>query len=143
MTRRVPPRVSALKKCMGLFPDNYNASDPTYAPATFLGESAAAPEGISLGSPPSPFDLFAALDRSTTTGWISENRVVAMSVLFFLIVYFIISRARSPMRKLPPQPRHIPILGNLSQMRDKKWLFSRELKEQFGEYGDSTECSTE
>ena len=124
---------------MGLFPDNYNAPNPTssYAPSTSLDESAEASEGIPPGPPPS-LNILAALGgpNASITGGISENRVAAMSVLFCLLAFFIISHARSPMRKLPPQPRRNPVVGNLSQMRDKKWLFSRELKEQFGEYED-------
>jgi len=116
---------------MGLFTDNYNASSSIYAPPASLDESAVASEGI-------PLNILTALGGSnaTITRGLSENRVAAMSVLFCLLVFLVISHARSPMRKLPPQPRRNPVVGNLSQMRDKKWLFSRELKEQFGEYED-------
>ena len=133
MAHSVPPRVDALKKCMGLFPDNgYNALTPTHAPPTSFVENAKASEVIPPGPPPS-LSILALLDGSNAS--ITENRVAAMSLLFCLLAFFIISRARSPMRKLPPQPRRKPVVGNLSQMSDKKWLFSRELKEQYGEYG--------
>jgi hypothetical protein len=137
MTHRVPPRVDTLKRCMGLFHGNYNTLSPTYVPPTSLDESAVASEGLPPG-PPSSLNILTALDGSNAsiTGVISENRVAAMSVLLCLLVFFITSHARSPMRKLPPQPRRKPVIGNLSQMSDKKWLFSRESKEQFGEYED-------
>ena len=78
----------------------------------------------------------AALGHSDTsiTGGINETTMIVMSVLCCLLLSFIISHARSPKRELPPCPRRAPIIGNLSQLADKKWLFSRECKEQFGEY---------
>jgi hypothetical protein len=136
MTLRVPSRVDTLKKWMGIFPIDYEASESTYTPARPLGGGTTPSEQVPLGSPPSPFNLLAALggsNASITTG-ISESRVVATSALFCLLLYLIISYARSPMRKLPPQPPRAPIVGNLSQMTDKKWLFSRELKEQYSKY---------
>ena len=114
MTHRIPPLIDALEKYMGWF-SVANEPESAYAPAGPLGGTAA-PEGIHLGfsrftSPP-PLDFF----------------------LFCLVSFIAISYARSPKRKLPPHPRRTPIIGNLSQMTDKKWLFSRECKDQFGGY---------
>ena len=112
MTYRVPPLIDALKKYTGWFP-GYGL-ESAYAPAGLSGGSAApagTPLGFSRFASPRPLDLF----------------------LFCLFVFTAISYASSPKRKLPPHPRRTPIIGNLSQMTDKKWLFSRECKEQFGE----------
>jgi hypothetical protein len=121
---------------MGMFSIDYEASESAYTPARPLDGGPALSEQVYLGYPPSPLNLLAALSRSNTsiTTGISESRVVATSALFCLLLYLIISYARSPMRKLPPHPPRAPIVGNLSQMTDKKWLFSRELKAQYGEY---------
>jgi hypothetical protein len=119
-----------------MFSIDYEASESAYTPARPLDGGPAPSEQVYLGSPPSLFNLLAALggsNASITTG-ISESRVIATSALFCLLLYLIISYARSPMRKLPPHPPRAPIVGNLSQMTDKKWLFSRELKEQYSEY---------
>jgi len=98
---------------MGLFLVDYNALESAYTPAIYLGGGAAPPEGLPLGSHPSPLNFLAALSGSNASisGGISESGLVAMSALFCLLIFFIISHARSPMRKLPPQPRRTPILA--------------------------------
>jgi hypothetical protein len=134
--RPLPPRVDALKKCMGLFPVDHDAPESAYTPAIYFGGGAAPSEVLPLGSIPSPLNFLAALSGSKAliTGGISESGLVAMSALFCILIFFIISHARSPMRKLPPHPQRTPIVGNLPQITDKKWLFSRESKEKYGEY---------
>jgi hypothetical protein len=147
MAHRVglPPRVDALKKCMGLFPFDYNAPESAYTPAIHLGGGAASSDGSPLGSHPSPITFLGPLSGSNAsiTGEISESGLVAMSASFCLLIFIIISYARSPMRKLPPHPWRTPIVGNLPQITDKKWLFSRELKEQYGEYREVVHMNTD
>jgi hypothetical protein len=113
MTYRIPPLIDAFKKFMGWFPVAYKPVS-AYEPAGPFGGSAT-PGGILLGfsrlASPLLLDLF----------------------LFCLFVFIVISYARRPKQGLPPHPRRTPIIGNLSQMTDKKWLFSRECKEQFSE----------
>ena len=77
---------------------------------TSLGGNAAAPlGGMPLSSPSSIRNLLAALGGPNVS--ITEGRVVVTSAFFCLLIFFIISYARSPMRKLPPQPRRTPILA--------------------------------
>ena len=93
-----------------------NEPGSTYAFAGPLSRRNAAPGRILLGF--SPFASPQLLDL----------------FLFCLFVLVVISYARSPKRNLCPHPRRTPMIGNLSQMTDKKWLFPQECKDQFGEF---------
>lgn len=141
---RLPPRVDALKQCMGLFPIDYDDPESAYTPAIYSGAGVAPSDGLPLGSHPSPLNVLVALGGSNAsfTGGISDSKL-ATSALFCLLMFFIISHARSPMRKLPPHPRRTPIVGNLPQITDKRWLFSRESKEQYGEYRKVVRMNTD
>ena len=111
MAYGIPPRVNALKKCMGWFPGANNAS--VYAPAVQWEGITAAREGVA------PLVTLSSLLKS---------------ILFCLLVTFITSYARGSRKMLPPHPRRLPIIGNLFQLADKRWLSSRDCKERFGEY---------
>ncbi|KAF8490143.1 cytochrome P450 [Russula emetica] len=110
MAHGVPPRVNALKKCMGWFPGANSAT--AYAPAVLWDGVPAAREGVAplvtLSSP-------------------------LKGILFCLLVTFVVSYARSSRKMLPPHPRRLPIIGNLFKLADKRWLSSRDCKERFGE----------
>jgi hypothetical protein len=143
MIDHVHPRVNALKKCLGWFPVDYDVpqSVHTSISARRFGGNAQPGTEITLDSllhlgtlsPPNSLSPLGEPDASITRRKYKSS-IVVMSVLCCLLLSFIISHARSPKWKLPPHPRRIPIIGNLSQLADKKWLFSRECKEQFGEY---------
>ncbi|KAI0288612.1 cytochrome P450 [Multifurca ochricompacta] len=62
-----------------------------------------------------------------------KDRTLVTGVLLILIFAFITSYLTSPWRKLPPSPPRIPIVGNMSQLKNKKWLFSSDCKGRFSE----------
>ena len=55
---------------------------------------------------------------------------VGLCVVLFAIVVFV-RYSRSPMRSVPPGPRGLPILGNVIQLQDKKWMLGRDCKHAF------------
>ena len=55
-----------------------------------------------------------------------------LSILLLRLWY--LRYARSPWRKLPPGPRGLPMLGNIKELNDKRWLKSPECKETYGMY---------
>jgi hypothetical protein len=71
--------------------------------------------------------------RAPIIDTIWDFRTITAGTLLGLLTILIAHYIRSPWRKLPPSPRRLPILGNSLQLTDKKWLFSRDCKERFGE----------
>ena len=91
---------------MGWFPETYNAS--AYVPTVPWNGVTAARKGAGL-------------------------LTLSKALLFCLLVTLIIYTRRSG-QGLPPHPRRLPIIGNLFQVADKRWLSSRDCKERFSEY---------
>jgi hypothetical protein len=115
--------MSILNKCMDLFRDAVDTL--MYALVMPTGRALSAADVVAPKFMPS-LSLRAPIMKSI-------RDATAAGALLGLLTIFIIRYIRSPWRKLPPGPRGLPILGNALQFMDKKWLFSRDCKERFGE----------
>ena len=117
MASGAPPKVNALKKCSGWFPGVHNTSIQAFPPAVSLDGGTVVVKGV---------------DPKFSSSITLSSPL--QGILFCLLVTLIVSFARRSRQKLPPQPRRLPILGNFFQMANRKWLYSQECKERFGEY---------
>jgi hypothetical protein len=117
MAYSVPPQVAALKKCMGWFHGLKVHNVSAYAPGVLSIGGTAVGEGVAPNSLP-----------------LSNLPLPLKVISFCFLVAFIISYTRSSRQRLPPQPRGLPVIGNFFQFADRRWLFSRDCKERFGEH---------
>ena len=115
MAYDVPPTVNAFRKCTGWFTGANDAS--AHAPAV-------------------PFDGRTAVMESVAPNSLPLVTLLSplRAILFCLLVTLIAAYARRSWQRLPPQPNRLPIIGNFFRLTDKRWLFSRDCKERFGEY---------
>ncbi|KAI0294623.1 cytochrome P450 [Multifurca ochricompacta] len=84
-------------------------------------------------APNSLFSAISSVSKLPVLETFLKDRTLVTGLLLTLILVFITSYLKSPWRKLPPGPPRIPILGNMSQLRNMKWLFSTDCKGRFSE----------
>jgi len=65
-------------------------------------------------------------------GWLNVPGPTLLPFLISLCGLCYLHYTRSPWRKLPPGPRGIPLLGNIGQLNDKRWLTSLKCKKAYG-----------
>ena len=66
--------------------------------------------------------LFAAL---------SQLLAPRLGLTLCFIVILAARYATSPWRKVPPGPKGLPVLGNVLQLKDKRWMFEKGCKRNF------------
>jgi hypothetical protein len=115
MAYSVPPRINSLKEFTDWFLGVYNAA--VYAPAVPLRGGTVEKDDVAS----SPLSLL-------------TFPLPLKGILFGFLVIFVISYARSSRKRLPPQPRPLPIFGNFFHLTNRRWLYSRDCKERFSEY---------
>ncbi|KAI0294613.1 cytochrome P450 [Multifurca ochricompacta] len=90
--------------------------------------------GYASASAPNPvFSAISSVFKLPVLDIFSKDRTLVTGLLLTLILVFITSYLKSPWRKLPPSPPRIPIIGNMSQLKNVKWLFSNDCKGRFNE----------
>jgi len=55
-----------------------------------------------------------------------------LGLITTLVIVLAAQYARSPWRRVPPGPKGLPILGNALQLSDKRWMFQKECKQNYG-----------
>jgi hypothetical protein len=63
---------------------------------------------------------------------LSEHLSPHVGLILILLIILAVRYARSPWRKMPPGPKGLPILGNVLQFVDKRWLHDKDCKDNFG-----------
>jgi hypothetical protein len=62
----------------------------------------------------------------------SQHFTPRLGLVATIVIILAAKYARSPWRRVPPGPKGLPILGNALQFRDRRWMFQKECKENFG-----------
>lgn len=78
--------------------------------------------------------LSRAVLRLQCSSFTSFSRLLTphVGILLGVAIIIVVQYARSPWRNVPPGPKGLPILGNAFQLKDKRWMFSKDCKQKFG-----------
>ena len=62
---------------------------------------------------------------------VCQHLTPRVGFIFCLVIILVARYATSPWRKVPPGPKGLPILGNALQLKDKRWMFEKDCKQNF------------
>jgi hypothetical protein len=65
---------------------------------------------------------------------VSRLPIPCLGLIIGLVIILALQYTRSPWRKVPPGPRGLPVLGNAREFKNKRWLFGKDCKRQFGPF---------
>ena len=67
--------------------------------------------------------------------WVQDHKIFSFGIILGLVVFYAARYIASPFRKVPPEPRGYPIIGNHLELKAAgQWLKSAEWQKKYGQF---------